>query len=240
VSQSEQGEDEQFVRAYRKERHARPAVTVDLVVLTLREGRLSVLLIERGEPPFQGHWALPGGFVQVGDAYDDQGESVEAAAHRELEEETGLERGSVYLAQFHTYGRPYRDPRTRVITVAWFALVSPDRVGDVKAGTDAARADWFSLHRLPPLAFDHQTIVDGALKRVREQLTLSPIAFELVGDEFTIGDLRGVYDGVMGQPCDPGNFRRRFLRMEEDGVVIKTEKKQKTASKPAQLYRFRR
>ena len=216
--------------------YPKPSVTVDLVVFTVVEGVLKLLLIQRGEPPFKGHWALPGGFVGVGDGVVEQGESVEAAAHRELAEETGLERGSIYLEQLQVFGKPYRDPRARVITVAWTALVPADRVNEVKAGTDAAEANWFTVSALPPLAFDHDDIVRVAQRRLRETVSYGPAGFELVAEHFTIGELRDVHEALMGTPLDPGNFRRQFLRWVADGRLQKAPGKRKTASKPAQLY----
>ena len=122
--------------AKEQSQYPRPAVTVDLVIFSVASGRLQMLLIQRAESPFQGHWALPGGFVHVGDGIVEQGESIEDAAHRELAEETGLARGSVFLEQLQTFGKPYRDPRARVITVAWTALIPPDRIPEVKAGSE--------------------------------------------------------------------------------------------------------
>jgi len=212
-------------------------VTVDLVVFTVVDGALQILLIERGEPPFKGHWALPGGFVQVGDGIEEQGESLEDAAHRELAEETGLARGSVYLEQLQTFGKPYRDPRARVITVAWTALIPTDRVGDVRAGSDAANTRWVAVDRLPPLAFDHGDIVALAVSRLRKSVVQGPVGFELVSDAFTIGDLRAVHEALLGAVLDPGNFRRQFLRWGDEGRLTKALGKRKTASKPAQLYR---
>jgi 8-oxo-dGTP diphosphatase len=215
---------------------ARPSVTVDLVVLTLVNNQLHLLLIERGEAPFQGRWALPGGFVNVGDAQTEQGESVEEAAHRELEEETGLAANTVFLEQLYTFGKPYRDPRTRVITVAWFALIPPHRVTEVKSGTDASDAGWFPVGSLPLLAFDHGEIVETALQRLRRQLGESPVGFELVPPAFTIAELRNAHEIILGQRLDAGNFRRRFMRWVEDGRVCEAPGRRKTASKPARLY----
>ena len=141
----------------------RPALTVDVVVFTLREEHLYVLLVRRGNQPFAGEWALPGGFVNID-------EPLEAAAARELEEETGLQ--GVPLEQFHTYGDPHRDPRGRIVTVAFFTLISPDTPVRAEGGSDAAQARWFPIHDLPQLAFDHSQIVADAVRRLTNLGTL--------------------------------------------------------------------
>ncbi len=219
----------------------RPSVTVDLAIFTVLDADLKILLIRRKLPPFQGEWALPGGFVQIGPTATEQGESVEDAAYRELEEETGLPRRTLYLEQLQTFGRPGRDPRERVITVAWVALVRPDLAPSVHAGTDAADARWFSvrdeLDELT-LAFDHQEIVTAALTRVRGKVDYSSIAFELVPPTFTIAELRSVHEAVKGMTYDPGNFRRRFKRMLTDEVIASAPGRRHTATKPAKVYRF--
>ncbi|MCB9731037.1 MAG: NUDIX hydrolase [Deltaproteobacteria bacterium] len=218
-------------------------MTVDLVVLTVLDADLKVLLIRRKEHPFQGAWALPGGFVRVGDAYDDRGESVEAAAHRELAEETGLPEGSAYLAQLHTFGAPDRDPRMRVISVAHYALLRPTLAPFVTAGTDAAEARWASLRAdvdsgALPLAFDHAEMLAMAVRRVRDELDRTPVAFSLVPETFTVAELRGVHEAVVGETYDAGNFRRRFQRMVADGLIEEAPGKRVTGTKPAQVYRF--
>lgn len=217
----------------------RPSVTVDLVILTVRDADLKVLLVRRGEPPFEGAWALPGGFVRVG-AGDVGGEGLDEAAHRELQEETGLPRGSAWLAQLHAFGAPDRDPRTRVITVAYYALIRPDLAPLVRGGSDAADAAWFSLQHERPaaLAFDHPAILDLALERVRAELDRGPIAFELVPPTFTVAELRAVYEALAGRTWDPGNFRRRFRRMVTDGVIEEAPGRRHTSTKPAKVYRF--
>lgn len=220
---------------------ARPCVAVDLVVFTILDADLKVLLIKRDEPPFKGQWALPGGFVRVGDAYEDQGEDLETAAHRELAEETGLPVGSVYLEQLYTFGKTYRDPRTRVFSVAHYALVRPDLAPFVKAGGDASAAEWASLSQLDTiaLAFDHQEIIEMALLRIRGKLDYTNIAFELVPPAFTITELRVVYEIILGKPQDPGNFRRRFHRMLDDDLLQEAPGKRLTSARPAKVYRFR-
>lgn len=233
-------EEEVFLEAFRQARYARPAVTVDLVILTVLDADLKVLLIERNVPPFKGKRALPGGFVRVGDAYEDQGEDLQSAAQRELEEETGLPTSSVYLEQLYTFGKAGRDPRMRVISVAYFALVRPDLAPFVEAGGDARNAAWVSVGRLgaAPLAFDHREIIEVALRRIRGKLSYSSIAFELVPRSFSIAELRAVYEVVDGTTYDPGNFRRRFLRMIDEGIIERVEGRRITASRPAKVYRF--
>ncbi len=236
------GRDADFLEHYRPSDYPRPSVTVDIVVFTVVDCDLKVLLIQRGAPPFEGCWALPGGFVRVSDDAD-QGESLDDAAARELSEETGLPPGSVFLEQLYTFGAPRRDPRTRVITVAYYALVRPDLVGRIAAGSDAARAKWFSVAEEVPslaLAFDHATILDTALARVRSKIDDTAIAFELVPPTFTIAELRAVHEAVQGTTYDPGNFRRRFMRMQTDGIIEQAPGRRPTGTKPARLYRFKR
>ncbi|MCA9624056.1 MAG: NUDIX hydrolase [Myxococcales bacterium] len=225
---------------YRADAYARPSVTVDIVVFTIRDSDLKVLLIRRKERPYEGHWALPGGFVRVSDD-EDQGEDLQAAAERELAEETGLPRGSVFLEQLQAFGAPRRDPRTRVITIAYYALVPPDRMPQVRAGSDAADARWLSVREeVPkmPLAFDHQAILELAVKRLRERIDAAPLAFELVPPTFTVAELRAVYEAIKGEEHDPGNFRRRFMRMQTDGILERAPGKRATGTKPARVYRF--
>ena len=211
------------------------AVTVDLVVFTVVDTDLKVLLITRGVPPFEGAWALPGGFVRAV-------ESVEEAAYRELCEETGLPRRSLYLEQLFTFGDLDRDPRGRVVTVAHYALVHPDLAPVVTAGTDAARAAWWSLTELDTdaLAFDHARILELAVERVRGKIDYAPIAFDLVPPTFTVSELRSVYEAIKGATYDAPNFRRRFKRMLTDGTLEVAPGKRHTGRRPATVYRFRR
>ena len=236
-------DEEKFLEKYQAGVFARPSVTVDLVILTVVDKDLEVLLVQRGEPPFEGRWALPGGFVRVSDDRDDQGEDLDAAALRELEEETGLSRetaGPILLEQVRTFGKPGRDPRTRVVSVAYFALVRPTLVPLIRTGGDASRARWYPVADLPSLAFDHDEIVAATLDRVRSALERSPIAFELVSETFTIQELRAVHEAIRGEPVDAGNFRKKFLRMLEDGLITAARGKRATVSKPANVYRFAR
>lgn len=234
-------EEKAYLAKYRTEDYPRPSVTVDIVVLTIVDAELRVLLIKRDRHPFKDFWALPGGFVRVGEGQKDQGEDLEDAAARELEEETGLQPSMAYLEQLYTFGKAGRDPRMRVITVAYYALVRPDLVPLVRGGGDAAKAEWFSFRRLEgvKIAFDHREIMDAAVQRIAGKLEYSDIAFNLVPRTFTIPELRVVHEIVTGAPQDPGNFRRKFNRMLELGVIEKAPGKRITASKPATVYVFK-
>lgn len=229
-----------FLRTYRPERFPRPSVTVDVVALCIVDGELRVLLVRRGEHPFKGAWALPGGFVRVGDGHKDQGEDLDAAAARELEEETGLAASDVLLEQLGAFGDAGRDPRMRVITVAYYALIRPDLVPLVKAGGDAAQVDWHAVANLSRIkvAFDHEDIISRAVARVAERIQSSSIAASLVAKTFTIPELRHVYAVLEDKPQDRGNFRRKVERLLESGIIEEAPGKRITTSKPARLYRF--
>ncbi|MBK6692500.1 MAG: ADP-ribosylglycohydrolase family protein [Myxococcales bacterium] len=192
--------------------------------------------------PVQGRWALPGGFVRVGDGHKDQGEDLAAAGARELQEETSLHPNDVFLEQVGAFGRAGRDPRMRVITVAYTALIRPDLVPLVHAGGDAAVAEWHAVDRLGhgqlELAFDHAEIIERATAHVAARIDGSSIARSLVPKTFTIQELRQVHALLLGTHLDPGNFRRKFERLLEDGVVVRAAGKRLTASKPALVYRF--
>ena len=233
-------EEKAFLEKYRPHDYPRPAVAVDLVIFTIIDAQLRVLLVKRKEHPFKGGWALPGGFVRVGEK--DQGEDLDAAARRELAEETGLDPDRVLIEQLYTFGKAGRDPRMRVISVAYFALVRPDLAPIVKAGGDVSDADWFAVDALKKLelAFDHREVVETALTRIRGKLEYSNIAFDLVPMTFTIPELRHVHSIVLDKEMDPGNFRRKFNRMLEDGLIERAPGKRITASKPATVYRFKR
>ena len=203
-----------------------PAVTVDCVVFGLDEGALKVLLIQRDLPPFAGEWALPGGFVRID-------ESLEEAARRELAEETGL-RG-VFLEQLFTFGDVRRDPRERVVSVAYFALVALAK-HSVRAATDARAAAWFGVDKLPSLAFDHDRIVAAAVERLAGKVRYQPIGFELLADKFTLSQLQHLYEAVLERPLDKRNFRKKILGM--DLLVETNEIEQDVAHRAARLYRF--
>ncbi len=234
-------EEKAFLAGYKPKDYPRPSVTVDLVVFTIIDAQLRVLLVKRKEPPFKGAWALPGGFVRVEETLS-QGEDLDAAAHRELHEETGLSADRVFLEQLYTFGKAGRDPRMRIISVAYYALVRPDLAPVVRAGGDVSDAQWFVVDGLKKveLAFDHREMVQVALERIRGKLDYSHLAFDLVPLTFTIPELRTVFAIVLDKAQDPGNFRRRFNRMLEDGLIEKAPGKRITTSKPATVYRFKR
>ena len=180
-----------------------PAVTTDVVIFTIRDHMLELLLIRRGSDPFKNSWALPGGFVNID-------EDLEACALRELEEETGVT--GVYLEQLYTCGTPNRDPRERVISVAYYALIPPDRI-NIRAASDAKEVAWFNLERLPTLAFDHETIVAMAQQRLTAKLNYSTIALQFMPEKFTLSELQQVYESILGETLDKRNFRKRVLTM---------------------------
>lgn len=204
------------------------SVTVDLVVLTIHEGRLSVVLIRRGIEPYRDQWALPGGYVL-------SGEGLEDAAHRELVEETGVGAG-VHLEQLATYGTPGRDPRGDTVTVAWLALAPS--VGVPMGGSDAADARWWPVEEVSSiaLAFDHAQILADGIERARAKIEYSALATAFCPEEFTIGQLRAVYEAVWGRELDPRNFHRKVTStpgfLEATGRTTNAD-----GGRPAQLYR---
>ncbi len=191
--------DYEYLATYHADKYERPSVTVDIVILRVFEQDLKVLLIRRKVPPYQGLWAVPGGFVGIK-------ESLDTAARRKLLEETGVE--NVYLEQLYTFGEPGRDPRTRVITVAYFALLEAGQVKPLRAGSDAVEVSWWSVFGLPELAFDHRQILDYTLQRLRGKLSYSNIAFQLLPEKFTLTELQRVYEIILGQKMDKRNFRK--------------------------------
>lgn len=208
--------EERFLRDYDPSGYPQVAVTVDVVALTIRDDALHLLLIQRAEPPFEGFWALPGGFVRPD-------EDLAGAARREFAEETGLggERlRRVHFEQLASYGAPDRDPRMRVVSIAHLAF-APD-LPEPRAGTDAGDVEWLPVSALPSrqLAFDHERIVTDGLERARSKLEYTPLATRFVGDEFTIAELRGVYETVWGHPLHAGNFHRKVLSVP--GLVEST------------------
>jgi 8-oxo-dGTP diphosphatase len=205
-----------------------PWVAADVVILTLLDNDLKVLLVRRGNPPFRDMWSIPGGFVQVH-------ESLEDAALRTLKEKSGVEQ--VYLEQLYTFGEINRDPRMRVISVTYIALVQPDKL-QPRPGVDTTEATWHSMYHLPELAFDHAAILDYALKRLRYKLEYSAVAFELMPDEFTLRELQEAYMVILDDhTLDKANFRKK-LRYEPP-IVEPTGEERKTKGRPAALYRFR-
>ena len=206
--------------------YPRPALAVDCVVFGMDDENLKVLLIQRDLAPFAGEWALPGGFVHVD-------ESVDAAARRELQEETGL--NNVFLEQLYTFSAVDRDPRERVVSVAHYALVNLLE-HRVQAATDARQAAWFQVHDVPSLAFDHAKILDMALARLRGTLSYRPIGFELLPKKFALSQLQHLYEVVLERELDKRNFRKKVLAT---GLLVETDEvQQDVAHRAARLYRF--
>lgn len=237
--------DRGFLAAYDASRFERPSLTVDVVLVSASEGALHTLLVRRAEPPQRGRWALPGGFVRAD-------ESLDAAAARVLAAKAGL-RG-VFLEQLYTFGEPGRDPRTRVVTVAYYALVDFERFGEAAgAGADVAvgriGVPWegetggpvevAGLDGAPvPLAFDHAEILGTAVKRLRGKLDYAPVGFQLLPATFTLLELQRVHETVLGRPLNKDSFRRRMLA---SGQLEATGTSQKDVDhRPAELYRFAR
>lgn len=205
----------------------RPSLTVDCVVFALDEDDvLKVMLIQRNLPPFKGQWALPGGFVHVD-------ESLEAAARRELQEETGI--ANVFLEQLYTFGEVERDPRDRVVTVAYYALVNLLNYR-IEAATDASDAAWFPINQLPALAFDHDKILQVALNQLKFKVRYEPIGFELLPKKFTLSQLQKLYETVLGQTLDKRNFRKKILKM--DLLVALDETQKDVSHRAARYYQF--
>lgn len=199
---------------------------MDCVVFGLDEGELKVLLIERALEPFKGKWALPGGFVRVDETLDE-------AARRELEEEAGLRH--VFLEQLYTFGEVNRDPRERVVSVAYYSLVKL-AAHDTKAATDAADAKWFPISKTPKLAFDHAEILAAALARLKSKVRYEPIGFELLPSKFTLSQLQHLYEAVLATELDKRNFRKKVLSF--DLLVPLKETQMMGRHRPAQLFRF--
>lgn len=204
-------------------KYPHPAVTTDCVIFGFDGTKLKILLIRRGIDPYKGKWALPGGFLNPE-------ETAETGALRELKEETNLE--SAYIEQFHTYSDPDRDPRERVITIAYLALV---KLQEVKGGDDAAEAQWFPVNEVPQLAFDHDVILRDALSRLRERIHFHPIGHDLLPEKFTIKELQTLYEAVLGVNFDRRNFAKKMLHLEIltqlDETVWPTPKRKATLFK---------
>jgi 8-oxo-dGTP diphosphatase len=205
-----------------------PGVTVDLVIFTINDDRLHILLVNRAEEPFAGCWSIPGGFLR-------RGESLEEAAMRVMQEKTGVR--EVYLEQLYTFGAPDRDPRARIITVTYLALIPLKELS--QPGTrDLANLAWFPIDQIPELAFDHNTILAYAVSRLRAKAGYSNIVYGLLPEAFRLSDLQKVYEIILAENLDKRNFRKRML---ETGLLQETGlKEMKGAHRPAMLYQFKK
>jgi len=203
-------------------------VAVDVVIFTIQNDALKILLIKRKYEPFKGQWALPGGFVR-------QNESLEAAAKRELKEETNVD--AQYLEQLYSFGEPKRDPRGRVISITYFALLESTNL-PLKAETDVTDVQWFSVKDLPKLGFDHDEILKYSLRRLKWKLEYTSVAFSLLPEQFTLTELQQVYEIIFGKTFDKRNFRKKILSLKiiEDSGQLKTD----VAHRPAKLYKFKK
>lgn len=201
-------------------------LSVDAVVFGYEEGLISVLLIQRKYKPYKGKWAIPGGFVN-------NEESLEDAVERELQEETGVKIN--YLEQLYTFGHPLRDPRGRVVSVAYVGLVRPNTF-KIVASTDAAQVQWFTINELPELSFDHKEILKIAIERLRAKITYQPIGFELLDKKFPFSDLEKLYTTLLGRPMDRRNFRKKMMGLNVLDEL--DEKVSKGSGRPANLFRF--
>ncbi len=202
----------------------KPSVTVDIILFTVKDNELKALLVKRAIEPFKDMWAIPGGFILVD-------ESLEDAARRELLEETNVK--DVYLEQLYTFGDTKRDPRTRVITVAYFALVNAEKF-ELKASTDVKDVRWFSAYDPPQLAFDHKKILEYALKRLGWKLEYTTVAFSLLPEEFTLTELQKIYEIIFNKKLDKRNFRKKIKSLE---LVKETKQyKEDVAHRPPKLY----
>ena len=222
-------EDENFLKTYNANDYEHPSVTVDMLIFTIEENKLKLMLIKRKKPPYKDHWAIPGGFVNID-------ESVTIAAKRELKEETNVDAGG-YLYQFSVYGEVNRDPRTRVISIAYLALIPETTLTyqGICAGDDAKEVQFFDIDNLPEqLAFDHATIIKDGLNCLRERSKYSDIAFNLLPCEFTMHEIQKVYEAILGYTLDNSNFRRTIrtkFNLEDTG------KKKHVYQRPAKIYR---
>jgi 8-oxo-dGTP diphosphatase len=204
-----------------------PAVTVDVVVFTIENDDLKILLIQRDLEPFEGQWALPGGFIEIDERLSD-------AAMRELKEETGV--SASFLEQFYTFGRPDRDPRERIITVAYYALIPIDQLS-LAAGDDARDAQLYSTDELPALAGDHESIFRLAKQRVTDRLNDAFFAFRMLPKAFTMCELRRVHELFLGQELDKRNFRKKIIALDQ--IEETGEKRESVRHRPARLYRVK-
>ncbi|MBQ7450463.1 NUDIX hydrolase [bacterium] len=203
-------------------------VTVDVVIFTIQDGRLKVLLVKRASEPFKGRWAIPGGFIRLS-------ENLDSAALRILKEKTAVQ--NIYLEQLYTFGDPLRYPNSRVITCAYFALIRSD---DLKLGfdqgTQVTEVEWHKVYSLPQLAFDHKEIIEYSIKRMRERLEISPIAFQLLPEKFTLTELQHSYELILAKKLDKRNFRKKIMSLD---MLKELDEFSKSGSKrPARLYKF--
>jgi 8-oxo-dGTP diphosphatase len=209
-------------------KYKKPSVTVDILLFTIMVNQLNVLLVERKYDPFKSMWAIPGGFVNID-------ESLSDAARRELYEETNL--NDLYLEQLYTFGKPDRDPRTRVITVAYYSLAPYDTLKQARAGSDASNVKWVSVKRIEKLAFDHNVILDYALERIRTKSEYSTLPFRLLPTEFTLTELQNVYEIILDRELDKRNFRKKIISLD----ILKETNTYKKEGKmrPAMIYRLK-
>lgn len=213
---------------YDASKYERPSVTVDVVIFTLQNNELHVLLVKRRNWPYEGRWAIPGGFVNMD-------EPLDQAARRELEEETGVR--DVYVEQLYTFGTPKRDPRTRVISVAYMALIRSDQQ-TLRVSEESTDVSWFPVRRLPgTLAFDHEHILAMAIDRLRSKLEYTTLAFALLPEVFSILELKHIYEQILGEELDKGNFYRKI---KDARVLEDTGMRREGRGRPTALYRFRR
>ena len=201
-------------------------LAVDAVVFGYDEGNISVLLVKRKYKPFQGSWALPGGFVL-------EDENLEQTVERELTEETGVKIN--YLEQLYTFGELGRDPRGRIVSVTYFGLVKPNTF-KLSASTDANEAEWFDIHKLPKLAFDHKRILNVAIERLRGKITYEPIGFELLDKKFPFSDLEKLYTTLLGREIDRRNFKKKINNLQVLDEL--DEKVSQGPGRPAGLFKF--
>jgi 8-oxo-dGTP diphosphatase len=215
-------EERSFLKSYREQKWPRPALTADVLAFARRDQHLSVLLIKRKNFPFQGCWAIPGGFVDVGDSFVNQGEDIDAAAVRELAEETGIHLKASAVEQLGIFGRPYRDPRTRIVTVVYLAVLTSSQAKRVCAGDDAAQAQWHALEDIDglKLGFDHADIIAHARHHLHTRLAQG-FARVLLTSHFTLMDMRALQQQLLGKDYDEMRFRREFRRQCADGVYTR-------------------
>jgi 8-oxo-dGTP diphosphatase len=206
--------------------HPRPAITTDCVIFGFDGGELKLLLVERQNEPFKNKWALPGGFVFIS-------ETTEACAKRILLEKTGIK--NVFIEQLYTFSDVDRDPRERIITVSYFALVNKHQY-KLLAGRDTVKAEWFKISTLPKLAFDHAKIVKAAIQRLKGKVSYQPIGFELLDQKFTLSQLQALYEAVLEISIDKRNFRKKILGMNL--LIALDEKEKNVAHKAARFYKF--